>query len=296
MTEVTAPVIPQQRPLQPAVSVALRPRLEPTCAVFFGALAAGGLALEGGVIVRLLSGWLLADIILGFALAQLLATVRVAVRVGPAPAAPHRQRPCIPYAEPGSPGERLSRALARRLEHWQEQLQPAVGHHVASFVTAAATALLIAAYLGTSALALSAGTLALAVVLALSAASRVDLLARWYAGMAIAIAWCLGHCLYAAISPASWGMATLLGLAAFGRMAVATEDGRAARRGRHLVSVVWSVLVFAMLAARQPIAAGITAIAGLAESMSLREAALRPGRVGRLVAMWLAASIIGQTA
>jgi len=58
------------------------------------------------------------------------------------------------------------------------------------------------------------------------------------------------------------------------------------------VGIVWAVLVFAMLVARQPIAAGITAIAGLAECMSLGGQASRPTRVGWLAAMWLAAVIV----
>ena len=51
-----------------------------------------------------------------------------------------------------------------------------------------------------------------------------------------------------------------------------------------------------MLAARQPVAAGITAIAGLAESMSRGEAASRPVRIGWLAAMWLAALTVARAA
>jgi len=290
--EAAAPVIPHSRPIGPTVPVALSPHLEATCAVCCGALAAGALTAEVAVIVRLLAGWLLADIILGFTLAQLLATVRVAVEVGPPPLGASRGGPRIPYTEPGSPGDRLAQALGRWLEHWRERLQPAVGHHVASFATASATGLLVGAYLGVPALAACAGTVALAVGLILISGPRVDVLARWYAGLALAVAWYLGHCLFAPVTPASWGMAALLGLAAFGRVAQTSDNVRSVRRGRRLVGIVWAVLVFAMLVARQPIAAGITAIAGLAECMSLGGQASRPTRVGWLAAMWLAAVIV----
>jgi hypothetical protein len=297
VTEATAPVIPHQRYLRETMPVALRPRLEATWAVCCGALAAGALALDVTVIVRLLAGWLLADIILGFALAQLLATIRVAVEVGPPPDTALRQGPRIPYAQPGSPGDRLARALARWLDHWHERLQPAIGHHVASCVTASAIALLVGAYLGEAALAISAGTVAFAVVLALMCGPRVDTLARWYAGIALGTAWYLGHRLFAVVPPASWGVAALVGLAAFGRVAHDTERASGAhctQRGRRLVGFVWSALTLAMLAARQPIAAGITAVAGLAEAMCLREETTRPARVGWLAAMLLAALIVAR--
>ena len=298
MTEATAPAIPQQRFVPEATPVALRPRLEASWAVLCGALASGALVPEVAAVVRLLAGWLLADIILGFALAQLLATMRMAVEIGPPPETTRRRVPGLPYAEPGSPGDRLARSLARWLDHWHACLRPAIGHHMASFVTASATALLVGAYLGQPALAASAAALVSALVLALICGRGVDALARWHAGIALAVAWYLGHRLFAAVPPASWGIAALVGLAAFGRAAHAADRGAAGRAmqgGRRLVGIVWSALVAAMLAARQPIAAGITAIAGLAESMSLGSSTLRRGRVGWLAAMLLAALIVARS-
>lgn len=291
MTEAAVPVVPQQHDLRALAPVALRPRLEATWAVLCGALASGALTPAAAAIVRLLAGWLLADIILGFALAQLLTTVRVAAEAGAPPNTASRRGPRIPYAEPGSPGDRLATAMARWLDHWHTRLGPAVGHHVASFVTASATALLVGAYLGQPALAASAVTIGVAGTLALICGRRPDTLARWYAGIALAVGWYLGHRLFASVSPASWGVAAMVGLAAFGQVAHASERTAG---GRRLVGLVWSALVAAMLLARQPIAAGITAVAGLAESMSLGLGALRPARVGWLAAMLLAALIVAR--
>jgi len=299
VTEAAAPVIPHPRHLQQTVPIAFRPRLEATWAVGCGALAAGAFTPDVTTIVRLLAGWLLADIILGFALAQLLATIRVAVQVGRPPVAVVRQGLRIPYAQPGSPGDHLTRTLARWLDHWHERLQPAIGHHVASCITASAIALLVGAFLGEPALTTAAATIASAVVLALICGHHVDALARWYAGMTLGVAWYLGHRLFAVVPPASWGVATLVGLAAFGRVAHGTQynsRGSGAQRGRRLVGLVWSALTLAMLAARQPIAAGITAVAGLAEAMCLRDGATRHARVGWLAAMLLAALIIARGA
>lgn len=303
---MTAPVVPQQRSLRDPVPVALRPRLEATWAVFCGAVASGGLAPGAAPIARLLAGWLLADIILGFALTQLLATMRGAVEVGPPPdiaahrwprygdtritASPHYR---IPYAQPGSPGDRLARTIARWLDHWHARLRPAIGHHVASFVTASATALLVGAYLGQPVLMACAVTIGVAGGLALICGRNINTLTRWYAGLALGIAWYLGHRLFAVVSPASWGVAALVGLAALGRMAHA---GERVSGGRRLVGIVWSVLVLAMLVARQPIAAGVTAVAGLAETMALGEEAPRPTRMGWLAAMLLAALIVARMA
>jgi hypothetical protein len=264
--------------------------------VFCGAVAAGGLAPGAASIVRLLAGWLLADIILGFALTQLLATVRGAVELGPPPDTAARLGPrCshrrIPYAQPGSPGDRLAGTIGRWLDHWRVRLWPAIGHHAASFVTASATALLVGAYLGQPVLMASAVTLGFAGGLVLICGRNVNVLARWYAGMALGIAWYLGHRLFAVVSPASWGVAALVGLAALGRVAHA---GERVSGGRRLVGIVWSVLVLAMLVARQPIAAGVTAVAGLAETMALGEGATRPARLGWLAAMLLAALIVAR--
>lgn len=297
VAEAAAPVITQEAVMQESTPVALRPRLEATWAVFCGALASGALAPEVSAVVRLLAGWLLADIILGFALAQLLATVRAIVQVGPPPDCAGRPTPSLPYAEPGSPGDRLARSVARWVDHWHARLRPAIGHHVASFITASATALLVGAYLGQSALVASAAAIVAAGGVALACGRRVDALARWHAGIALAVAWYLGHRLFAVVSPASWGAAALVGLAAFGRVAYSDALAAAERRtqgGRRLVGIVWSVLVGAMLAARQPVAAGITAIAGLAESMTLGASTLRPGRVGWLAAMLLVALIVAR--
>jgi len=241
--------------------------------------------------VRLLAGWLLADIILGFALTQLLMTVRVAAELGPPPHVASRRGPRIPYAEPGSPGDRLAMATARWLDHWHARLGPAIGHHVASCVTASATALLVGAYLGRPALVACSITIGAAGALALICARQPDALARWYAGIALAVAWYLGHRLFAGVSPASGGVAAMVGLAAFGRVAHAHER---AAGGRRLVGLVWSILIGTMLLARQPIAAGIAAIAGLAESMSRGLGAWRPARVGWLAAMLLAALIVAR--
>ncbi len=307
MTEATAPVLPHQRLLHDPTSVALKPRLETTWAVLCGALASGATVSEVPAIARLLAGWLLADIILGFALAQLLATMRIVGEVG-APPPDRIERPALglPYAEPGSPGDRLAQAVARWVEHWHARLHPVIGHHVASFVTAAAIALLVAAYLGGPALTAAAATLIAASALALSCGRHPDVLARWYAGMALAVAWYLGHRLFAAIPPASWGMAALVGLAAFGRVAQRVEQPAAphgvvqrtatTRPGELLVGAVWVALVGMMLLARQPIAAGITAIAGLAESMGFGYAWARPARMGWLSTMLLAALIVARSA
>mgnify|MGYP005860468859 FL=1 len=295
MKEATVPAIPQRRFLAESAPVALKPRLEATWAVFCGALASGAFAADVAGTVRLLAGWLLADVILGFALASLLATMRVAVELGPPPEGVCRRMASLPYAQPGSPGDRLMRSVSRWLEHWHTRLRPGMGHHVASGATASATALLVGAYLGRPALTATAATIVGAGMLALLCGRHVDALARWHAGIALAMAWYLGHRLFAPVPPASWGMATLVGLAAFGRVAHAGPRASSAR-GRRLVGLVWSALVGAMLVARQPIAAGITAVAGLAEAMALGSDTMRRARVGWLAAMLLAALIVAASA
>ena len=289
MTEATAPAILPQHVAHETLPVALRPRLETTWAVLCGAVASGALSPSGASIVRLLAGWLVADIVLGYALAQLLATVWVARRVGAPTGCAPTSGPQLPYAEPDSPGDRLTRAMARWVEHWNLTLRPAIGHHAASFVTASATALLVGAYLGQPVLTGVAAALVAAGILVLVHGHDTEILVRWYAGIGLGIAWYLGHQLYSDVPPGSWGVAALIGLAALAR---AAQQGDRPVGGRRLLGIVWAVFVTAMLVARQPIAAGVTAIAGLAELMGLGVSTSRTARIGWLAAMLLAALIV----
>jgi len=238
--------------------IALKPSLEGAVALLCGCIAAGWQPRAGTL--KVLAAWLIADVLLGCVLEQLLALKR---SVGPNQAAdqPADARPIglvLPYATPGSPGYRLAARVNAYLAHWRDQVWPYAGQHAMTVLVCAGLATLLATYLGRELAGAVSGALLLTACLTILAGASGIALERWFAGLHVALAWALGHLAFAPWKAPSMGLALLIGLGAYARC-WRRQSRRAA--ADWLRWAVWWALAAILLVARQPVLAGAVAIA-----------------------------------
>lgn len=270
--------------------LALRPSLAAGWALVCGAWATGEWSWRGLQLFRLAAAWCVADVLLGYALGQMVLLKEI---LGRAPASPSAVRAVVrfPYAQEGAPGQRLAEALNVRLARWREHLGPPGGHAALAALLGVGLSLVVATYLGREPLVWLGGGLALAAGVFLLAGKNALALARWLGSLRLALALLLGHALLAPVKGIALGLAVLVGLGALARMPWAQP---ASRPARWLSRAVWAALVGALLWARQPILGLALAAAALAEEVAQgRRPTLRgvnlsfvPGQLGWLLA-WL---------
>jgi len=275
-------------------SVGLIPSIEPTWAALCGYLSSGIGPWDASDLLRGMATWLLADAILGCIFAQLIVIGRLSlVAVG----ASEDDGALLfgiglPYAVVGSPGHRLMLQVRRHLRHWRDLIWPVARDRVLAGVVGAGLALVIAAYLGREMFLLAASGLLVAVCLALFARGDQACLARWFAGLHLALAWSLGHVSEEPRFGALPGVGALFGLAAYARARLTTDNCRGAI---WLLRAIWVVLVVGLLVIGQPVLAAMTATAALADSMAVSDRnddasavkTAHPGRFG-----WLFATLV----
>ena len=267
--------VPGRRDDGKALLIALRPSLEATWALCCGCLAAGSSPWSGATGFRVLATWLIADVVLGCVLAQLLALKRVSLAVnGPTGAAKASSFAfVIPYAEPGSPGQRLAEALNGHVAQWKSSIWPRAGRCGVTALVGTGLALVVATYLGREILATLSGGLLLAATLTVLAGRGTErftgnsepVLASWLGGLHLALAWALGYLALASWQGPPMAIAALVGLHAYSSIRLRERQGGPAL---WLLRATWGILILALLMARQPILAAPVAMGALAESMS----------------------------
>ncbi len=255
-----------------ATPLVLKPSFEVTWAVICGCVASGALREDGLTVLRILATWLVADATVGCVLAQLITLKRASLAYA---SLPLRVIPffrvIVPYAAQGSPGYRLAESVNDHIARWREQIWPHAGRCGMTALVGTGLALVVATYLGRTMLAAVSGALLLAALLTVLAGHSEVALERWLKGLHLALAWALGHLALAPWRGPSLGLATLVGLYVYARERSRAEDSRLARA---LLTVIWAILVFVLLAARQPILAAAVACAcslDVAASMESRE-------------------------
>jgi len=266
--------VPGRRDDGKALLIALRPSLEAAWALFCGCLAAGSSPLSGATGFRVLATWLIADVVLGCVLAQLLALKRASLAGdGPTEAASASSSAfVIPYAEPGSPGQRLAEALNGHIAQWKSSIWPRAGRCGVTALVSTGLALVVSTYLGRETLATLSGGLLLAATLTILAGRGIDrftgspetALASWLGGLHLALAWALGYLALASWQGPPMAIAALVGLHAYSNIRLRERQGGPAL---WLLWAIWGILILTLLMARQPILAVPVAMGALAESM-----------------------------
>lgn len=243
-----------------ATPIALKPSLEGASALLCGCIAAGwNLRSEW---LRVLTIWLIADVVLGCILGQLTALKRVVgLRQGddqPQDVHPPRPMLVLPYATPGSPGYRWAAQINAYLAHWRDRTWPNAGQHAMTALVCAGLALLLATYLGREVAGAVSVGLVLASLLTIVAGASGAALERWFAGLHVALAWALGHLAFAPWQAPSMGLALLVGLGALARCGQRQGQGAPAAWLRW---GVWWALASLLLIARQPVLAAVVGVA-----------------------------------
>lgn len=265
---------------------ALRPSLEVSWALVCACLATGSFPRTSASALRILTTWFIADIVCGYVLAQLVALKRASL----ANAAPSRANKArsfaliIPYALPGSPGQRLADLVSELIDQWWSRIWPQAGLCGLAALVGAGLALVVASYLGRESLAVLSSGLFLAAGLTILAGRDERALLSWLRGVHFALAWALGYLALAPWRGLSMAVAALVGLHAYARVRL---EGDCKRPARWLLWATWVGFVLALFMARQPILAVLVAVASLAEGMSYKAA--RPSRLGWLLSLLVVA-------
>jgi len=236
-----------------------------------------------------LTTWLIADVVCGYILSQLIALKR-ASRSGNSPSRAQEIRSftlVIPYALPGSPGQRLAERINGFVGQWRSQIWPQAGLCGVTALVGAGLALVVASYLGRESLAVLSFGLLLAAGLMILAGRDERALLSWLDGVHLALAWALGYLALAPWRGPAMAVAALVGVHAYAR----TRLGEGYRGPvRWFLRATWASLILALLIARQPILAALVAVASLAEGMSYGAVRLaRPSRLGWLLSLLVVA-------
>ena len=249
-----------------AMPIVLRPSLEASWALLCACLAARSFPWTGASGLRVLAAWLVADVVCGCILTQLVALKRASLAsaspIGAASSCSFTFT--IPYAVPGSPGQRLAELVNGHVAQWQSQIWPRAGRCGITALVGAGLALVVATYLGRETLAVLSAGLLLSAALAVLAGRNVVALASWLGGLHLTLAWALGHLTLAPWRGPSMAVAVLIGLHAYARMRLGERQRSPAL---WLLRATWAILILALLVTRQPILAALVAMAALAEGM-----------------------------
>lgn len=244
--------------------LALRPSLEGSWIVGCACLAARSSPWSAVNSFRILTAWLIADVVCGCIADQLLTFKKVSEdRTAP------DVRPSftlfIPYALPGSPGQRLVDRCSELISQWRGHAGTQVRRCGLTAFIGTGLALVLATYMGRAALAaLSGGLLLIAASTALAKHGDTVLEAR-LEGLRLALAWTLGYLALGSLRVSVVALAGVVGLHAYAWVRLRGNQQGAARA---FLWMIWAILISALLVARQPILAVLVAVAGIAEDMS----------------------------
>jgi len=268
---------------------ALRPSLEASWALACGCIASGLLRWEGSNGLRIVAAWLIGDAICGCILAQMVSLKRASLASDASVGTPGVTSSIlrVPYAVPGSPGQRLADWANTQIAQWPLRTWPGAGRCGVTALVGVGLALVVATYLGRTVTAvLSAGLLVVALLVVIAGKDEAAL-SCWFAGLHVALAWSLGHLVLAPWRGPSMALAILAGLHAYARL---RRDRSHERPALWFLGAIWSILVAVLLSARQPVLAALVAMAAGVELMSGapwragQVAPMRqPGRLGWLL-------------
>jgi hypothetical protein len=270
--------------------IALVPSVGATWALVCGVVASGALHWQGAALLRVLATWLVADATLGCVLVQLLALKRAALTQSPVSGEASQANLVIPYAAAGSPGWRMAQRINAYIGQWRGRVWPLYGRRAVTAIIATGLALILATYLGREMLAAVSGGLFVVALETVFVGRDEVRLARWIGGLHLALAWALGHLALAPWRAPSLGLAALMGLNAYAR--IAQGDEPQSRLARWLLWGTWGILVMVLLMARQPLIAALVTVGALAERLFAGVSApyeSMASRLGWRVAMFLAA-------
>jgi len=189
----------------------------------------------------------------------------------------------VPYAEPGSPGRRLSACLDDYVRRFREN-GGALAQSAVAALLAAGIALVIATFVGPSSLLVTGVALVVAVLVSLIAGDAVAQ-SEWAAGVRVGAAWLLGRSALGSWERWDWLPAVVLGLWSYG---VARGHRADARAGMWLTRLACGGAIAMLVAQRQPLVAVAVALAGIVGERGLPERRSRVGLPWLLSALLLA--------
>lgn len=220
--------------------------------------------------LRIAATWLVADVTLGCVFAQWVALKRIVLQGGLVyePASSF-----IPYAAPGSPGQRLVDWVSACIVQRQNQTGPRAGRLGMTAILGTSLALVIMTYLGREMLAATGGGLLLGLLMVVVERRDAESLSRGLNGLHVALAWSLGHLALAPWRLSSLGLAVLAGVGVYARARL--EQGESIATLWLQRTVCW-ILVAVLLLAQQPVLSAIVATATLAGHILDRQIPVSP--------------------
>ena len=247
-----------------ATDSALRAFPEVTWAVMCGTVSSGLFRWSSAISLNVITTWFIAVVALGVVFAHWAALRGVASQVAGELGAPTGVV-AVPYALPGSPGQRLTAWIGSYRAQWRDSVWPNLGRHLLIALLGMGLALVMAIRLGPEPLRVLGAGLVLALVFTGLAPQGGRSLPIWLRGLQVSLGWALG---YVSLGPCRWpslGLAALVGLGVYARERLQVSGSILAAG---LAGIVWCSFVVALLMGQQPILAAIVAVAALAEKMS----------------------------
>jgi len=218
--------------------------------------------LGGRELFMVLTGWLVADLLLGELFSQWVALKVVAGQVAVAWPRAAQGPFFFPYAQREAPGWRLAATVNSLWLRWRKYLWPTWGSHLRTAFACVVLALVLGTWLGRRFLLFLSGGVWIAALLDLLAGKNAPLFVRGIAGLRLSLAWCLGALVLASPGWGLLGVVALVGLAAY---AQTWERAGGGRRATVLVNLVWGILIVSLLLAKQPGAATFLALTAVLE-------------------------------
>ena len=258
--------------------------LFPAWVVVCGAFASGGVALALRDVVRLLLGVLLVDAGWGTVWEALATTDWTPPirrwrhwHLGDPPLR-------LPYAQPGSPGDRAARWLARLCSWGEGVLVPAVGRALGEVFAGLLLSSILAIVLGPELVVLTLGALALMQLALLQGRGEGRPPSGWDSAVRLGLSWLAGHLLFAPLS-----LSSVLAAVAFSIAAVGIE--RRDRARGWLLGVVGQLgVALLLILLRRPLAASFLLFFLIPQCLLLTRAG-SPGQARRAWG-WLAAGML----